>query len=246
MCSRRHSCRNARRACNRRYDSEIGGEARSSEHYVVGVTTDREKQIKRDTYYMDLAKTVETGADCLGTKVGAVVALKNRVVSTGYNGTPEGFPGCKDNGCVRCHDSWLKKQGREDEMTDPSHTPGAALDRCVCVHAEQNAFITGARFGIALEGATLYTTQSPCFSCLKEAVQAGIQRIVYDAWYRAEYRPAIRDQYVSLYQHLSGNDPTRFEALGGGRPHIEDEGQPDAYLEQPGTGVPLEPPEPPS
>jgi dCMP deaminase len=207
------------------------------------VSAERVKQIQRDEYYMGLARAVERGADCLGTKVGAVVVLRNRVVSTGYNGTPEGFPNCTEHGCVRCYDRWLEKEDRAAEMSDPAHSAGAALDRCVCVHAEQNAFMTAARFGIALETATLYTTQSPCFNCLKESVQAGIERVVYNAWYPASYSDAIADQYVALYRHLAKGDPFRFEALGGERPRLE-EGQPDAYAVR--TGVPLEPPLPSS
>ncbi|MGH8983991.1 MAG: deoxycytidylate deaminase [Acidimicrobiia bacterium] len=204
--------------------------------------TEREKQIKRDEYYMGIADAVEKGANCLGTKVGAVIVLNNRVVSTGYNGTPEGFDNCLDGGCVRCHDRWLEKQGRIEEMSDPAHRAGQALDRCVCVHAEQNAFITAARFGNAVEGATLYTTWSPCFSCLKEAVQAGVRRVVYRTWYRAEYSLDIADQYRRLYERLSEGDATRFEALGGGRPQVEEEGPPDPYAAEGGETVALEPP----
>lgn len=109
---------------------------------------ERRKQVRRDEYYMRVAETVETGADCLGSNVGAVIVLENRIISTGYNGTPTGFGNCKQNGCVRCLDSWLFKQGRKDEMSDPTHVSGAALDRCICVHAEQNAIVTAARFGI--------------------------------------------------------------------------------------------------
>jgi dCMP deaminase len=103
-------------------------------------------------------------------------------VSTGYNVTPDGFQGCEDGGCVRCRDRWLEKQGRHQEMSDQDHSAGRALDQCVCVHAEQNAFMTAARFGIRLDGATLYGTLSPCFSCLTEALQAGIWRVVYNQW----------------------------------------------------------------
>lgn len=203
---------------------------------------DRGKQLSWDEYYMGLARAVQAGADCLGSKVGAVVVLRNRVVSTGYNGTPAGFANCGEGGCVRCQDRALEKAGRQAEMSDASHTAGAGLDRCICVHAEQNVFMSAARFGIALEGATLYTTMSPCFSCLKEAVQVGIQRVVYDAWYAAEYSPPIARQYVRLYEHLMAGEPSNFEALGGGRPTLEPEGQPDAYAEAGPATVAVEPP----
>lgn len=209
-----------------------------------GMASDRErrKQISRDRYYMGVAKAVERGANCYGTHVGAVVVLGNRVVSTGYNGTPAGFPNCDEGGCVRCRDSWLYKHERGSEMSDPSHVAGAALDRCVCVHAEQNAFLTAARFGIPLEGATLYTTVSPCFGCLKEATQVGIQRVIYKRWYEARYSRPLAEQYIALYTHLMGDSRLNFETLGGGRPQIEAEGQPDPYADLGDNVIALKPP----
>jgi dCMP deaminase len=189
----------------------------------------REKQIERDRYYMRIAQAVQEGADCLGSKVGAVLVLENRVIGTGYNGTPSGFPNCTENGCVRCRDSKLAREGRVDQMSDPDHRSGRALDRCICVHAEQNALITAARFGIRVDAAVLYTTLSPCFGCLKEAVQAGISRVVYRSWYEAKYSDALQRQYEQLAAHLSDGDEFNFEPLGGVVGVVDAIGQPDPY-----------------
>lgn len=198
---------------------------------------ERQKQIEDDGYYLGIADAVERSANCLGSQVGAVLVFEHRVIGTGYNGTPSGFPNCNDRGCVRCYDSWLFKQGRQAEMSDPEHQAGQALDRCICVHAEQNAIITAARFGIHVDGATLYTTQSPCFGCLKEAVQAGIVRVVYRKWYSAKYDDALKQQYQQLAKHLAESEPTRFEPLGGGQPPLETEGQPDPYASKTSKGL---------
>ena len=72
-----------------------------------------------------------------------------------------------------------------------------------------------ARFGTRVEGTTLYTTLSPCFGCLKEAVQAGVVRVVFDEVYEASYGDALQRQYDALASHLAQDDPTRFEQLGG-------------------------------
>jgi dCMP deaminase len=102
-------------------------------------------------------------------------------------------------------------------MSDPTHTAGQALDRCICVHAEQNAFITAARYGIHVEGASLYTTLNPCFNCLKEAIQAGVKRIVYKNWYPSKYSAPLIKQYAELVHHLTNGDETAFEVVGGGQ-----------------------------
>lgn len=57
---------------------------------------------------------------------------------------------------------------------------------CVRItHAEVNAVIQGARYGIALDGAECYVTTLPCLNCAKVLVSAGIHRVVYGS----EYRP---------------------------------------------------------
>jgi dCMP deaminase len=193
------------------------------------MSMDRARQLRQDDYYMGIADAVQRGANCLGSQIGAVLVHGDRVIGTGYNGTPSGFTNCDEHGCVRCHDRWLEKLQRFDEMSDPNHVAGQALDRCVCVHAEQNAFITATRFGIRVEGSVLYTTLSPCFNCLKEAIQAGVERVVYKSWYPAKYAEPIKGQYRELVDVLTAGDETRFEALGGGQALFAEEGPPDPF-----------------
>ena len=103
---------------------------------------------------MGIAMAVRRRANCQGNRVGAVIVVDKHIVSTGYNGTPHGMPNCLDGGCHRC--------ACRDEY--PS---GTGYDMCICVHAEQNAILAAARFGIAVDGATLYSTMRPCFGCTK-------------------------------------------------------------------------------
>jgi dCMP deaminase len=171
------------------------------------------RQIRRDHYFMEIARAVRAAANCLGSQVGAVLVLDDHIVSTGYNGTPHGFTNCRDGGCVRCRDRELHRQGLVGEMADPEHLPGRGLDRCICVHAEQNALLAAARFGLRSDGSTLYTTLSPCFGCLKEAIQAGVGRIVYEMEYPVAPAGAVAEQYRALAAHLCREDPTAFGAL---------------------------------
>ncbi len=116
---------------------------------------------------MRVAIAVRAKANCKGRKVGAIIVQDNRIISTGYNGAPGGMTNSLDGGCLRCSNR------------DERYPSGTAYDLCICVHAEQKALLTAARFGISLEGSTTYTTTKPCFGCTKEMVQVKIGRVVY-------------------------------------------------------------------
>jgi dCMP deaminase len=54
----------------------------------------------------------------------------------------------------------------------------------MAIHAEANALAYSARNGVAVEGADLFVTLSPCFSCAQIIIAAGLVRVVYDREYR--------------------------------------------------------------
>jgi dCMP deaminase len=121
-----------------------------------------------DTYFMEIAAVTATRANCSRRKVAAVVVSENRVISTGYNGTPRGVKNCFEGGCARCS----------------GHAPsGSSLEECICVHAEQNAICQAAYYGTRLAGATIYVTISPCLTCAKMIINAGIREVVYGGDY---------------------------------------------------------------
>ena len=119
-----------------------------------------------EQYFMLLAVATRERAACLGRHVGAVLVSDQRIIATGYNGTPTGFPNCDEGGCHRC-------------ANPADYLPGRGYDVCICVHAEQNAILQAAKLGYSVQGAHLYTTLRPCFGCLKEAYQAGVSRVRY-------------------------------------------------------------------
>ena len=51
-------------------------------------------------------------------------------------------------------------------------------------HAEANAIAAAAKQGISTEGATCYTTVSPCATCARLLIAAGITRVVAAEAYR--------------------------------------------------------------
>lgn len=171
-------------------------------------------QVQWDHYYMQVALTVQTRANCWGALVGAVLVLENRIVSTGFNGTPAGFANCRDGGCERCRQRELHDRGEFHwvEEKELAHGP-KQLDLCLCVHAEANALLSAAKFGNHTEGAWLYSTSQPCFACLKEAYQAGVKRIVYLEPWMATDSELLKAQYQELAEHLSNDNPRNFERL---------------------------------
>ena len=131
---------------------------------------------------MGIAMAVRSRANCTGRRVGAVIVRDRRILSTGYNGTPSKMTNCEDGGCHRC--------ARPDEYASGEH-----YDVCICVHAEQNALLAAARFGVAIEGCTLYTTLQPCFGCLKELLQANVREVCYlhpwESRFGAQYQALV-------------------------------------------------------
>ncbi len=47
------------------------------------------------------------------------------------------------------------------------------------IHAEMNAVLQCAKFGIPTDGAELYVTDFPCLQCTKMLLQAGVKKIHY-------------------------------------------------------------------
>jgi dCMP deaminase len=121
-----------------------------------------------DRYFMEIALLVSSRTTCLRRQVGAVIVKDKRLLSTGYNGAPMGLKHCAEIGCLR--EKLGVKSGEKHEL-------------CRAIHAEQNAIIQAATFGVPLLGASIYITHFPCVLCSKMIINAGIKRIVYSQGY---------------------------------------------------------------
>ncbi|MEE8558551.1 MAG: deaminase [Myxococcota bacterium] len=119
-----------------------------------------------DAYFMNIARVVASRSNCVKRRIGAVVVVDRRIISTGYNGTPRGVRNCNEGGCPRCASA---------------AESGTRLDECLCSHAEENAITQAAYHGVSVRSATLYTTFSPCLICTKMIINAGIRDLIYDA-----------------------------------------------------------------
>ena len=117
---------------------------------------------------MDIATVVSRRSNCSRRSVGAVIERNHHILSAGYNGTPKGVQNCFEGGCPRCN-STAKS--------------GTHLEECLCTHAEQNAICQAACYGLPIDGATIYITISPCLTCAKLIINAGIKEVVYGGDY---------------------------------------------------------------
>jgi dCMP deaminase len=116
-----------------------------------------------DEYFLGLAELAAGRSTCLRRQVGALLVAGRRVLATGYNGPPRGLPHCQEAGCLR------------EKMKVPS---GQRHEICRAIHAEQNAILQAAQYGVAVQRATLYCTHQPCAICTKLILNLDIYRLV--------------------------------------------------------------------
>jgi dCMP deaminase len=143
-----------------------------------------------DQYFMDIARQVASRATCDRKHVGALLVRDRTILSTGYNGSIRGLPHCDDVG----------------HMIENGH--------CVAtVHAEANAIIQAAKNGVRIDGATMYTSASPCWSCFKLIANAGCVRIVYGEFYRDQrifdFAARLGLELVGIGSMASRDEPPR-------------------------------------
>ncbi len=150
------------------------------------------KKDKWNKYFMDIAEVVRTRSDCLTRKVGAVIVNpNNRIIATGYNGSPKGIKNCNEGGCQRCA---LSVKGKISS--------GQQLDKCICVHAEENAVIQAANEGISTDKAICYCTNLPCVHCAKILIQAGISCVYYRENYDSPLTVSLFKEAKLRYKQL--------------------------------------------
>ena len=139
-----------------------------------------------DEYFIKLVEEVAKRATCDRGKSGCVIVKDKRILCSGYVGSPPGFPHCDEAG-------HLLKKISDDDGTERQH--------CVrTIHAEQNAICQAARYGIALQGTTLYCTMEPCRVCTMLIISVGIKKVVARRRYHAaeESRSLLRQAKIPL------------------------------------------------
>ena len=122
-------------------------------------------RISWDEYFMTQAKILALRSSCERLSVGAVLVKDRRTIAGGYNGSITGDEHCIDVGC---------------KVVD---------NHCVrTIHAEINALLQCAKFGVSTEGSEAYITHFPCVHCAKALIQAGVRAVYWETDYKnSEY-----------------------------------------------------------
>lgn len=106
---------------------------------------------------MSLAREVSTRSTCDRASVGCVITKDNRIISTGYNGSPHGLPHCDEVGHLLVNGNCKRT-----------------------VHAEANAVVHAKE---SLEGAVVYVTHEPCRDCSNLLSTVGVSVVYYEKGY---------------------------------------------------------------
>lgn len=118
----------------------------------------RADYISWDEYFMGVALLASQRSKDPSTQVGAcIVDGEKRILSTGYNGFPQG---CSDDAFP-----W----NRDETLGETKYQ--------FVVHAELNAILNAS--GKKLAGSVLYVGLFPCNECAKAIIQSGISEVIY-------------------------------------------------------------------
>ncbi|MCE7794184.1 ComE operon protein 2 [Salipaludibacillus sp. CUR1] len=119
------------------------------------------ERISWHQYFMAQSHLLALRSTCTRLMVGATIVRDKRIIAGGYNGSISGGKHCIDEGCF---------------LID---------NHCVrTIHAEINALLQCAKFGVPAEGAEIYVTHFPCLNCCKSIIQAGIKKVYYAEDYK--------------------------------------------------------------
>ncbi|MGD6940904.1 ComE operon protein 2 [Cytobacillus gottheilii] len=118
-------------------------------------------RISWDQYFMAQSHLLALRSTCTRLAVGATIVRDKRIIAGGYNGSIAGGEHCIDEGCY---------------VID---------NHCVrTIHAEMNAILQCAKFGVPTSDAEIYVTHFPCLQCCKAIIQAGIKTVYYAEDYK--------------------------------------------------------------
>lgn len=122
---------------------------------------------KYQSFYKDVLLATMKMSTCARLQVAAIIVKDGRIINSGWNGTMPGKEHCnqhfnlteiKTSDFYKIHgDFSIKNEG----------------------HAEISAIAYAARFGTSTDNCEMAVSHTPCVSCAKAIILAGIKRVYY-------------------------------------------------------------------
>ena len=145
------------------------------------INKQRKDYLSWDEFFMGVAKLAARRSKDPNTQVGAcIVSKNNRILSVGYNGTPNGY----------------------DDHYFPWDREGDALETkyLYVVHAERNAILNYRGSNKDLEGAKIYVDLFPCNECAKIIIQSGIKEVIYAKAYDYDHHSDEMEASIRMFK----------------------------------------------
>lgn len=158
------------------------------------------KRIPWDQYFMAQSLLLALRSTCTRLTVGATIVRDKRIIAGGYNGSVTGDLHCIDEGCYIVDGHCLRT-----------------------IHAEMNAILQCAKFGVGTENAEIYVTHFPCLQCTKMILQAGIKKIHYlEDYHNDPYAIKLIEQaHVQCQKVTLSNEYFAQLDFGNGKNNVE-------------------------
>ena len=159
--------------------------------FACKISKSRCKQKHLDEVFMRMCQEFSSLSKCVSWKVACLIVKDNRIISSGVNGTVPGTKNCDQ----------IFNKNKFDRETHKKFSDENEI------HAEMNAIMYAAKYGISIDGAVAYCNVEPCIHCCKNLSVTGITRIVYnkkydrfDNVYRKQRDKFLKQQKIKIIQ----------------------------------------------
>lgn len=146
---------------------------------------DKDKDI---VTFKSILNIIKLRSTCSRIQVGTLLILDGRIISMGWNGVPPKHKHCNLNSWDFNKESDVEKHRIFSDENE--------------LHSECNALMFAAKHGIKTDNSDLYVNISPCTSCAKLIIAAGIKNVYYEIEYDRSTKgiKLLKESGVKIYK----------------------------------------------
>jgi dCMP deaminase len=136
-------------------------------------------------YFFGIMDAVSKRGTCGRGRSGCIIVNDNRVLCTGYVGSPPGFGECDNVGHLfELRVFPVDGEISKSEIISKIENSEYSIHCVRTTHAEVNGIYQAAKFGIKLDGSDLYCRMTPCRTCAEAIIQVGIKNVFCERKYQ--------------------------------------------------------------